>query len=106
MTAILSWYSARKLQFLMFARLASITFSICPSQAGNERDFSLSGVFTASRRVKLSVGIMSKLIFMNRSSDFEDTACTKGIFEGPVEDLKKIINTLEENIDTEDENDN
>ena len=90
----------------MLARFARFAFSIRLSQAENERDLFLSGVFSAYRCVKMLVDIMSKLLFMNRRSDYEETACTKDIFEGPVENLKNIIDALEDNIDTEDKNDN
>ena len=47
-TNVIGWYQERKLQFSILARFATMIFDILPSQAKNERDFYLSGVFTRS----------------------------------------------------------
>ena len=57
-TDILGWYQERKLHFPMLARFATMIFAIPPSQAKNERDFSLPGVFTGSNRARISVDML------------------------------------------------
>ena len=54
-TNILEWYQERKLQFTMLAWFSTLIFDIPPSQAKNERDFSLAGVFTGSNRARILV---------------------------------------------------
>ena len=55
LTDVLGWYHERQLQFPMLARFSTVNFDILPSQAENERDFSLYGVFTRSNRVRMLV---------------------------------------------------
>ena len=57
-TDALGWYQERKLQFTMLARFSTIIFSIPPSQAENESDFSLAVVFKGSNRAKMSVDMI------------------------------------------------
>ena len=45
-TNVLGWYQERQLQFPVLARFGTMVFAIPPSQAENERDFSLSCLFT------------------------------------------------------------
>ena len=57
-TNVLGWYQERKLQFPILARFDTIIFAILPSQAKNERDFSLAGVFTGSNRSRTAVDMI------------------------------------------------
>ena len=54
----LGWYQERKLQFPMLTRFSTMIFDIPPSQAKNERDFSLAGVFTGSNRARILVDMI------------------------------------------------
>ena len=52
---VLNWFQIQKMQFPMLTRFAYIIRSITPSQTENERDFSLAGIYNASRRSNLSI---------------------------------------------------
>ena len=60
---VLNFFQIQKIQFPMLTRFAYIIHSITPSQTKNERDFSLAGIYTASRRSNLSVEMLSDLFF-------------------------------------------
>ena len=55
---VLWWYQERKIQFIMITRFATMIFSIPHSHAKNERDFSLSGVFTGSNCARMLVDML------------------------------------------------
>ena len=57
-TNVLGWYQEIKLQFPMLARFATMIFSIPPSWAENERDFSLAGLFTGSNCARILVDML------------------------------------------------
>ena len=57
-TNVLGWYQEIKLHFFMLAWFFMTSFAILPSQAKNERDFSLTGVFTVSKCARMSVDML------------------------------------------------
>ena len=63
---VLNWFQIKQMKFPMLARFAYKINSITPSQTENERDFSLAGIYTASRRTNLYVEMLSDLYFINR----------------------------------------
>ena len=67
-TNVLRWCQEIKLQFPMLARFSTMMFAIPPSKAENKRECSLAGVFTGSNHARMSVEILSKLIFIIRNS--------------------------------------
>ena len=77
---VLNWFQIQKIKFPMLIRFAYMINSITPSQTENERDFSLAGIYTASRRANLSVEIISYLIFINRHSAVLGRNATIGVF--------------------------
>ena len=56
------------MQFPMLTRFAYIIHLITPSQTENERDFSISVIYTALLRANIFVEILSDLLFINRKS--------------------------------------
>ena len=64
----MNWFQIQQMQFPTLTRFAYIIHSINPSQTENVRDFSLAGIYTASRCANLSVETLSDLIFINRNS--------------------------------------
>ena len=66
-TNVLGCYQERKLQFPRLARFATMICAILPSQAENERDFSLAGVLIGSTRARMLVDMLSEIIFINRN---------------------------------------
>ena len=74
----------------------SYDFSIPLSQAENERDFSHDGVFTGSNCARMLVDMISKLVFNNRKSIGIQNNQTSDVFKGPVDDLNKVTETIEE----------
>ena len=89
----------------MLACFATIIFAIPHSQAKNERDFSLSGVFTVSKSERMSVDMLSKIIFVNRNSIGLQHNQTTDIFQGSVEDLNKVIEKMEGGLEAEADDD-
>ena len=63
-TNVLGWYQERQIQFPMLAWFYTMIFSIPPSQAENEREFYLTGVFTGARRERMLVDMLPKIIFI------------------------------------------
>ena len=89
----------------MLARFANMIFDIPPPQAKNERDFYLAGVFIWSNRARMYVYIPSKIIFINRNSIGIQHNQTTDVFQGPVEDLYKVTELMEEYLEAESDDD-
>ena len=77
---VLNWFQIQQMQFPMMTRFEYIIYSVTPSQTENERDFSLAGIYTASRRANLSVKMLSGFIFINRNSTVLGRNTTIDIF--------------------------
>ena len=77
---VLNWFQIQKMKFPILTRFAYIIHSITPSQTENERDFSLAGIYTTSRRANLSVEMLSDLLFINRNSAALGRNTTIGVF--------------------------
>ena len=68
--------------------------SIKTSQIENERDFSLSGIYTASRRANLSVEIISDLLFINKNSAALGRNTTIYVFGGSLDAVADIFDGM------------
>ena len=87
------------MKFPILTRFAYIIHSITPSQTENERDFSLAGIYTASRCANLSVEMLSNLIFINRNSAALGRNTTIDIFGGSLYDVADMVDEMESNPD-------
>ena len=96
---VLNWFQIQKMQFPMLTLFAYIIHSITPSQTENERDFSLPGIYTASRRANLSVEILSDLLFINRNSAALGRNTTIDVFGGSLDAVANIVDDMENNLD-------
>ena len=85
------------MQIPMLTRFAYIIHTINPSQTENERDFSLAGIYTASRRVNVSVEMLSELLFINRNSSDLGSNTTIDVFGGSLDDVSNIVGEMESN---------
>ena len=83
----------------MLTRFAYIIHSITPLQTENERDFSLAGIYTASRRANLSFEILSDLLFINRNSAALGCNTTIGVSGVSLDAVANIIDYTESNPD-------
>ena len=83
----------------MLTRFAYIIHSISPLQTKNKRDFSLAGIYTASRRANLSVGTLSGLIFINRNSTALGRNTPIDVFGGSIDAVADIVDEMESNPD-------
>ena len=94
---VLSWFQIQKIQFPILTRFAFIIHSITPSQTENERDFSLSGIYTASLRTNISIEMLSDLLFINRNSAALGRNTTIDIFGGSLDAVADIVDFMESN---------
>ena len=81
----------------MLTLFAYIIHSIAPSKTENERDFSLAGIYTASRCANISVEMLSDLIFINRKSAVLGRNTTIDIFGGSLDAVADIVDEMESN---------
>ena len=65
----------------------------------NQRDLSLEGIYTASRRANLSVEIISDLILINRNSTPLGYNAPIDVFEVSLDDVENIVDDMEINPD-------
>ena len=56
---ILTWYKERHLKLPIMSHLATIVFSVAPSQAYNKQYLSLSGIFSAFHHSRFSMDMLS-----------------------------------------------
>ena len=96
---VLNWFQIHKLQLPMLTRFAYIIRSIIPLQTENGRDFSLAGIYTASRRANLSVEMLSDLLFINRNSAALGRNTTIDIFGGSLDAVADAVDEMESNPD-------
>ena len=87
------------MQFPTMTRFAYIIHSITPSQTENERDFSLAGIYNASRRANLSVEMLSNLLFININSSDLGLNTSIDVFEGSLDSVADIFDDMESNPD-------
>ena len=87
------------MQFPILTLFAYIIHSITPLQSENERDFSLAGIYTASRRANISVEMLSNLIFININSADLGRNTTIDVFGGSVDAVADIVDDMESNPD-------
>ena len=96
---VLNWFQIQKMQFPMLTRFAYIIHSITTLQTENERDFSLVGIYTASRRANISVEMLSDLLFINRNSATLGRNTTIDVFGGSLDAVAVIVDEMENNPD-------
>ena len=65
---VLNWFQIQQIKFPVLTRFAYIIHSIAPSKTENERDFSLAGIYTASRRANISVELLYGLLFFKKKA--------------------------------------
>ena len=70
-----------------------------PLQTENERDLSLAGIYTASRRVNLNIEIISDLIFINRNNAALGRNNPIDVFGGSPDAVADIVHEIERNPD-------
>ena len=85
------------MQLPMLTRFAYIIHSITPLQTENERDFSLAGIYTSSRRANISVEMLSDLIFINRNSAALVRNTTIDLFWGSLDSVSNIVDDMDSN---------
>ena len=78
----------------MLTHFAYIIHSIAPSQTENEKDFSLAGIYTASRRANLYVEMLSDLLFINRNSAALGRNTTVDIFGGSLDAVADMVDEM------------
>ena len=66
-------------------------------QTENERNFSLAGIYTASRRSNISVEMLSDLIFININSAALVRDTTIDVFGGSLDAVADIVDEMESN---------
>ena len=71
-----------------------MVFAIPPSQAKNERYLFLAGMFKGARSERMSIDMLSKLIFINRNSIGIQTNQTTDVLHLPVDGLYKVIDLM------------
>ena len=76
-----------------------IIHSITPPRTKNERDFSLAGIYTASRRANISVEILSGLIFISRNNTALGHNTPIDVFGRSLDDVTDIFVEIESNLD-------
>ena len=91
---VLNWFQIHQIKPPMLTRFAYIIYSITPLQTENERDFSLAGIYTASRRANLSVEMLSDLIFINRNSAALGRNTTIDVFGGSLDAVADIVDEM------------
>ena len=96
---VINWFQIHQIQFTMLTRFAYIICSMNPLQTENERDFSLAGIYTESRRTNLSVEMFSRLLFINRNSADLGRNITIDVFGGSLDDVADIFNEMKSNPD-------
>ena len=74
-----------------------IIHSITPSKTENERDFSLAGIYTASRHTNLSVEMLSDIILINRNSTALGCNTPIDVFGGSLDAVYNIDDETEIN---------
>ena len=94
---VLNWFRIQQIKFPMLTHFAYIIHSITPPQTKNERDFSLAGIYTASRRSNLSVEMISDLIFINRNSAALRHNITIDIFGVSLDAVANIFDDMDIN---------
>ena len=83
----------------MLTRSAYIIHSITPSQTENERDLTLSGIYTESCCANISIEILSDLLFISRNSAAFGRNTTIDIFGGSLDSVSNIFDKMESNLD-------
>ena len=104
---VLNWFQIKQIQFPMLTRFSYIIQSITPLQTQNERDFSLAGIYTSSRRSNLSEEMLYDLLFININISDLGRNTIIYVFGGSLDAVADIVDETESNPDSfEDNSDN
>ena len=93
----LNWFHIQKIQFPMLTQFSYMIHSITPSKTENQRDFSLAGIYTESRRANIYVEMLSDLLFINRNSAVLGRNTTIDIFGRSIDAVADIVDDMESN---------
>ena len=83
----------------MLSFLATIIFSIALSQAENEREFSLSGIYSSALHSRLSVDTISSPLFNESNSRVNPPEEYIDLFEGSTEYIQHQIDDMESSVE-------
>ena len=83
----------------MLTLFVYIINSLTPSQTEKERDFSIEGIYTASRRDNISVEMIHDLIFINRNITALVCDTPIDVFGWSLYSVADIVNDTESNPD-------
>ena len=97
---VLNWFQIQQIQFPMLKRFSYIIHYITPLQTENKRDFSLAGIYTASRRTNLSIEMLSDFLFININSTVLVRNTTINIFGGSLDAVADIVDEMDSNPDS------
>ena len=96
---MMNWFQIQQMKSPMLTCFAYIIHHITPLQTDNERDFSLAGIYTESRRANISVEIISDLLFINRKSAPLVHNTPINVFGGSLDYVANIVDKMEGNPD-------
>ena len=96
---ILNWFQIQQIQFPVLTHFSYIIHSIIPLQTENERDFSLAGIYTESRRANFSVEMLSDLLFINRNRPALGRKTIIDVFGGSLDAVDDVVDEMESNPD-------
>ena len=84
---VLNWFQIQKIISPILTCFTYIIRSTTPLQTENKRDFSLSGIYTASRRSNISAEMLSYLFFINRNITALGSNTPIDVFGGSLDNL-------------------
>ena len=96
---VLTWYKEQQLHLTMLSCLATIIFSIHPFQAENDRDLYLAGIYISNTRTRLSLDMISSLLFFNRHSRVTPPEKYIYLFEVSTDHIQYKIYDMERSFD-------
>ena len=94
---VLNWFQIQQMKFSMLNGFTYIIHSITLSKNEKERDFSLAGIYTASRRDNISVEMLSDLLFININSAALVRNKTIDVYRVSLDAVADIVDEMESN---------
>ena len=77
----------------MYLRMMfKMIFSVVPLQVENERDFSISSVFSQAQRSALTVNNISTLTFINKNIVIHEAAITESPSDTDINAMEEFLN--------------
>ena len=96
---VLNWFQMQQMQFPILKWFAYIIHSIIASQTENERGFSISGIYIASRRANIYVEMIYYLLFIDRNSTALGRNIIIDVFGGSLDAVDDIVDEMDINPD-------